>query len=197
VPTPPPIATTKSLSSVHDVSITSQSLGDTGGVGATDRTDAELGCYTTGGYTSKTLVLFDLASIPSSATIVSATLQLVIDTWESSASLHGSYLSTPWDWSSSSLGWTQCSTSSHWAQPGIGAGDVVAGASFIVPGLTGIGDQTKSLFIDIAQVQRWVSSPSANHGLLLENLDAGKIVNVHGSADATSRNRPRLVVVYH
>src|SRR5262245_4579843 len=69
-----------------DVSINTQYLEYNGGNGVLWRGDPELGCYTTtgtGSYTVRYLLKFGGISIPAGSTVVSATLAITLDYWDS------------------------------------------------------------------------------------------------------------------
>src|ERR1041385_6706133 len=73
-------------SSARDFSINTQYAQYNGGNGILWRGDPELGCYTTtgpGAYSPTYLLKFGGLSVPAGATVVSATLSISLDSWNS------------------------------------------------------------------------------------------------------------------
>src|SRR5262249_8182684 len=95
-----------------------------------------------------------------------------------------------------SLGWLHRGTGQDWGTPGaLGQGtDVVAGNSFVLPGIRAVGNQTITINLDPAVVQGWVNNPSADQGILLVNQTPGAIVQVSASETATVAARPKLSI---
>lgn len=179
-----------------DLTISSENLSGTNTRGVTFRGSSELMAFTlAGSYTTKALLYFDLGgSIPSTATIVSAQLDLTVECWNNGQQLNGSYLQSSWDENSAQLGWTSRDDANAWSQPGIGPGDRVAGRSFVIGGLTSAGTVRHSVALDPAQVQAWVANPASNQGILLENPATGVVLRIHSSS--ASSDRPKLTVTY-
>src|SRR5262249_22071849 len=90
-----------SYSGAKDVSINTQYAESNGGNGVLWKGTSELGCYTTTGtnsYTVRYLLKFGALPIAAGSTVVSATLTLSIDYWDSgSGNLTGFYLKNAWD----------------------------------------------------------------------------------------------------
>jgi hypothetical protein len=147
---------------------------------------------------NKGLIKFDLSSIPTNKTVTAASLTLTFWTdWNSGITLKGSYLASSWDYNSSSLGWTYRTDTLTWAQAGIGGSDLVANKSFTISGLQATGDpQTLSVSLDVAQVQSWVTTPSTNQGILIEDQVNNEKVMIYSAENAAASMRPTLTVTY-
>src|SRR5262249_17460168 len=80
---------------------------------------------------------------------------------------------------------------------GLGQGtDVVAGKSFVIPGIRAVGNQASTINLDPAVVQSWINNPSADQGILLVNESPGLVVRVNASENPTVSLRPKLSVTY-
>jgi glucose/arabinose dehydrogenase len=188
-----------------DASISTQYAPYTSGNGTTDFTATQLGVYQTtgaGSYTMEGLVRFGNLGIPAGAAVTGATLTLTVDTWTANPTVRGFYLAAPWSGtpgpSSSQLGWLHRGTGSDWAVPGAGGQgtDVVAGNSFVIPGIRAVGQQTITINLDPAVVQAWVNNPSADQGILLVNQSPGAIVRINASENSNVVSRPKLTLTY-
>jgi hypothetical protein len=177
-----------------------------GGNGSTNTTGDQLGVYQvtgTNGYTIEGLIRFSDLGITThattNATVTGATLSLTVDTWSANPTIRGYYLLAPWTTApGTDLGWLRTGAGHTWAIPGaLGQGtDVVAGRSFVLPGITGTGAQTITVNLDPAVVQSWVNNPDSNQGILLVSETPGAVVRVNVSENATATSRPRLSVSY-
>src|SRR5262245_59086490 len=88
-------------SASKDVSINTQYADSNGGNGVLWRGGSELGCYTvtgSGGYSVRYLLKFGNLSIPAGSQVVSASLAMSFDYWDSgSGNITGYYLKNSWD----------------------------------------------------------------------------------------------------
>src|SRR3954467_8712262 len=109
-------------SGAKDVSINTQYSQYNGGNGVQWSGDPELGCYTTtgsGAYSARYLLKFGGVSISAGSQVVSATLTMALDSWNSgSGNITGFYLKNTWDPASNRLGWVHRDGSSDWASAG-------------------------------------------------------------------------------
>ncbi len=187
-------------SASKDVSINTQYADSNGGNGILWRGDSELGCYTvtgSGGYTARYLLKFGSLSIPAGSQVVSATLSMSFDYWDSgSGNITGYYLKNSWDPASNRIGWLHRNGSNDWASAGASTSgvDTVAGKSFAVPALRAIGNQTVTIPLDRDQIQSWIDTPAANQGIMLVNNLNDNIVRPISTA-GTQRFRPKLTIV--
>ena len=70
------------------------------------------------------------------------------------------------------------------------------GPSFAFAGIDASGYQRKSVALDAASVQRWLSNPTANQGVVLVNQNAGKVLRIFSSEASSSAQRPTLSITY-
>lgn len=181
----------------RDLTLSSQYLEQTGGRGATERKDPELCAFVwteAPAYVDKTLLAFDLSSLPRTAKVAGASLEITVDTWSADARLDVSYLAVPWDYSSSHLGWSERSSTARWSKPGIGPGDLVAGKRASATGWKPIGVQTRAIPLDPDEVQAWVRDPKHNFGLLLEGTTPGAVLKIRSSEHPDLEHRPKLLL---
>src|SRR5215471_21143411 len=149
-------------SGAKDLSINTQYSQYNGGNGVLWRGDPELGCYTTrgtGSYSVRYLLKFGGLAIPAGSRVVSATLALSLDSWNSgSGNIAGFYLNNSWNPDSNRIGWIHRDDANDWAAPGASAAgvDTAAGKSFRVPPLRPVGAQTVNIPLDLQQVQSWI-----------------------------------------
>ncbi len=189
-----------SYSGAKDISINTQYSQYNGGNGTQWRGDPELGCYTTTGadsYTVRYLLKFGGLSIPPGSQVVSATLTIALDSWESGpGNITGFYLKNAWDASFSQLGWLHRNATSDWAGTGASSSgvDTVAGKSFQVPALRPVGAQKVTIPLDASVVQAWIDSPAANQGIMLVNNNPGEIIRPVSTVGKQSL-RPKLTIV--
>jgi hypothetical protein len=180
---------------VSDASISSLSYSSTSSsVGTTFKTNDMLYTYALD-YTAKALLKFDLTQISTAAKVRSAKLGLTFESWTSPQALVGQFLATPWSVASASLGWTNGGAGPAWKTLGIGATDVV-GPSFLFSNIDASGYQRRSVELDPASVQRWISFPLENEGLVLANGDAGKVLRIYSSEAVDVSKRPALEVSF-
>ena len=183
----------------QDVSINTQYAQYNGGNGILWRGDAELGCYTTtgtGAYSVRYLLKFGGLSIPVGSTVVSASLSMSFDYWNSGGNTSGFYVKNSWNGASSRIGWLHRDDTNDWAAGGASSAgvDTVAGKGFQVPSLRAVGVQTVTIPLDAGVVQSWINSPSANQGIMLVNNLTGDILRPVSTA-GTQNIRPKLTVV--
>jgi hypothetical protein len=146
-------------------------------------------------YTAKALIRFDVSQIPTTASVVSAKLDMTFESWVSPQALNVNFLKTPWSYSATSFGWTSTGSGTAWTVPGIGSGDFY-GPTLLFQNLDASGYQRRSMALDAASVQAWVRSASANQGLALTNRDAGKVLRIYSSEAADAAKRPTLTLTY-
>jgi hypothetical protein len=182
------IATTNVASfGAKDVSVTSMN----GGEGVTFKDNDRLYAYVTS-YAAKALLAFDVSSIPSDATVASARLDVMVESWINGAGLTGDFLKTAWDYAT--VGNIHATPATTWSQTGIGSNDV-ANKPFTFPTITSAGNQKKSVDLDATQVQAWVANAANNHGLVISNPTSG-ILRIFSSEAPNAADRPTLTVTY-
>jgi hypothetical protein len=209
-PTTPTTPTTPSSGESQTVTLTQ---GVNGYAGVTDASIASLNysasanptgtvyktndvLYTYGlDYTAKALIRFDVSQIPTTASVLSAKLDITFESWVGPQALLGNFLKTPWSLAASNFGWSHGGSGSAWTTPGIGSGDL-QGTGFSFSNIDASGYQRRSVSLDPATVQAWVSSASANQGLVFANRDSGKVLRLFSSETTDPAKRPSLTVTY-
>ena len=141
-----------------------------------------------------TLIRFDTSSIPSNATIVSASLRFkAVDPSTNSYSAYPVLQS----WDEATATWTNSSTGVAWATAG------AAGAAD--RGSTAVGTLSAAsvgpVAIDlnstgVALVQGWVASTTANNGLIVAGSSQTDGIDLSSRQVTTAADRPALVVTY-
>lgn len=161
-----------------------------------DQRDMNFGAATSFAFSEGVALLrFDLRAIAPSATVVAAYLRVAITNPGSiSFSIHR-VLET-WDEGNGNrnvgvASWNQRTPGVAWTNPGVGSPGSAATSALatIRPGMGG------SVQLNTADVQEWVSSPAANHGIVLypsENNDTF----IASREAASSTTRPLLTIVY-
>jgi hypothetical protein len=187
-------------SGAADVSINTQYAQYNGGNGTPPQASPELGCYNisgSGGYSMRYLLKFGALTVPAGSQVVSATLTLSAESWNSgSGNITGFYLKNSWNPASSRLGWLHRDAVNDWAAGGASASgiDTIAGKSFQLPALKDVGVQTLTIPLDASIVQSWIDTPAANQGVMLVNNLADYVVRPISTVGTTNL-RPTLTVV--
>ena len=165
-------------------------------------TDVRLGSgehNASSGFIWRSLIKFDLSSIPADATITSAILSLWTKTdLSSTTSTHYLYRVLK-NWVEAEANWNRASTALAWGTAGcnnatdkesteIGSTSVSATESV----------NTEIQFsLDVTKVQEWVSGAVANYGMLLRTTtELNDMWLWHSSSGTTAAYRPKLVVEY-
>lgn len=147
----------------------------------------------------RSLVRFDLSSVPTNAVVQSATVSFTIlkSQWSADDSHHLHGLTVPWNestasWNNSGLG--------QWIG---GTFDSEADATVTFPGPVSPLSPAVVAFAStpelVARVQSWIGNAAGNHGWLLRNGDEGTIGTARriGTRESTvSTARPQLTVTY-
>jgi hypothetical protein len=143
-----------------------------------------------------TLLYWDVSSIAASSIVQAASITLNVNgTTAHSYPLYEVLRS----WNESQATWLLAATGSPWAVAGangIGSDRGLASLGAVTTAVTGI--RTFPLNADgVAAVQRWVSDPTRNFGLLLANYDtATDDLVVASSENSTKTKRPQLTIQY-
>ena len=139
------------------------------------------------------LLYWDVSSVPSTATVTSASITLrIVDGSSSSYDIYEVLRS----WNESQTTWNNASSTLSWQTPGA-LGHTERGA--IVGTITGSTNTTKTVTLNaagVARIQSWVSTPSANSGLLVAHATNSNGLDFASSETSTAANRPRLSVTY-
>lgn len=189
-----PSAATTSLPATEDAEIW------TGSGGTTDNYGNCNILYFNGAPTQRSLIKFNLSNIPDNATIISASLRMVKIGGSNTPTYFSAHKITN-NWTegtgtcagtSGVCNWNQRQTGINWTTAG-GDFDAAAEATYLVSG-NGVYNWNIP-----GMVQSWVTSPSANYGVLLKFVSEAGVNNemeFASSENATIANRPQLEVVY-
>ena len=146
----------------------------------------------------RSLLQFDLSSIPEEVAVDSATLKLLASKWFGSGPITTGVYAVMRDWAACETTWIEAKTGTPWAQPGCDdtvedRGDVPE-ASFATSGAP------RWYEVDLTRtVQGWVDGTIPNHGLLLmqEPQTSGLGLFWLAAKESDSDSQPKLVVRYH
>ncbi len=176
-------------------------------------TDTTVGIQTeSANYLNYGLLKFDLSSIPSNASVSSAVLSVYLNTTGSSGDKTLSAYRVFKGWNESQATWNIWTTSNNWGTAGAktiddGGSDnsgngTGADRKSTAAGTVVISAFQSSGFVDItitSLVQSWVDTTAANNGMMLSFPDSQGGTDAwtfSSSENATSANRPKLVVTY-
>jgi len=145
---------------------------------------------------SRALIRFHLKDcIPSNAHVVSARLSLWAWSRRTLAGVRVWAFDVTREWDANAATWNRASASELWGLPGCSQ-----------VGTDRDGSPVSSLYVYVVAqscewdvrsiVQRWVSEPSANKGLLLVSVDTEQQIRLRSSEWLVATQRPRLTVVY-
>uniref|UniRef100_A0A6M3XD09 LTD domain-containing protein n=1 Tax=viral metagenome TaxID=1070528 RepID=A0A6M3XD09_9ZZZZ len=134
----------------------------------------------------RTIQQFDLSSIPSGATISSATLVLTKVNRTADAMAAGFYKVTR-NWVEAQVTYSSASTGVSWTAPG---GDIETAPEYSVSVPVGDGTWT----VDVTNLVRgWVASPGTNYGAVIKRDSGSGITNLRSREHASA---PRLSVTW-
>lgn len=149
--------------------------------------------------TGRTLIKFDLSSIPADATIISATLSLWTsrdlssnDTTVNIYRLKVPFSETESNWNSSATGvnWQTAGASGVNDRESISIGSVLIPANELL-------DAEKQISIDPAKVQEMLNGTFTNNGFILTTTsELDDRFDFKSSTTSTASQRPRLVIQY-
>lgn len=146
----------------------------------------------------RSLIQFDLSSIPAQTAVDSATLELRGSKWLGSGSVIAGVYAVLRDWAACEATWTEAKAGTPWTQPG--CDDTVADRR-PVPGATFVTDSGPRRYeVDLTEtVQGWLDGTIPNHGLLLMDADetAASAMFAFAANESDRDDQPKLVVQYH
>ncbi len=150
---------------------------------------------------AKSLLKFDVATIPITATVDEATLRLY-QTGRSNGNLLtlGAHRVLA-DWVDSQANWTQRQTGVSWGVAGMGSGSDYLAAADGTVSLASEGGAWVDLDVK-TMVQEWVNTPAANLGLVLTQETASgyvyyKFCSELGVSPCSATQAPQLTIWYH
>lgn len=136
---------------------------------------------TSGGATQRSLVKFDLSSIPSTATVTSADVTLYVGSPSATNMKAHKVLAS---WNEVNPGGALWSN-----QPGYVTDATIGTLS------RSAGSYDYGTFSVLSQVQTWVNGTDPNYGMVLED-DANTATTTYTASDGSASKRPKLVVCY-
>ena len=149
---------------------------------------------------ARTLIKFDLSSIPANAVIQDATLSLWFSTDISSNARTMRAYRVLRNWVEAQATWNIYSTGNNWGTAGCANTTTDREATDI--GSVSVSasetpDTEKQISLTASKVQEWVSGTTANYGLLIQmDTESNDAYAFHSSGGATAGYRPKLVINY-
>eukprot|EP00698_Gefionella_okellyi_P025556 TRINITY_DN9407_c0_g1_i1.p1 TRINITY_DN9407_c0_g1~~TRINITY_DN9407_c0_g1_i1.p1 ORF type:complete len:3269 (-),score=859.42 TRINITY_DN9407_c0_g1_i1:37-8790(-) len=155
----------------------------------------------------RSLLRFDNLNytIPTNAVVLDATLTLTFRSWNPPFSVAGFYLNQTWSYDQTDafnqyrrIGWRyRDKNPTHtWDTPGA-LQDTHKETQFTFQDFRYGGDTMKEVHLDPAVVQKWISNPADNHGVLLMMLDAGHYTQIVSVTNTELLgNYPQLSITY-
>ncbi|WP_050615353.1 DNRLRE domain-containing protein [Bacillus testis] len=161
--------------------------------------DLELGAGTSGGNVIRSLVKFDLSSIPVASEILSSSLNLWFSSSNNIAETTVSMYKMKADWEENQASWTYGKTQTPWVNKG---GDYVTSNKLgsVTLGIPGnIDENMKKWNLPTNIVQDWLLNPSNNYGVMLksdtENVNYYKKF-VSSEQSIAAKYKPLLTITY-
>jgi hypothetical protein len=158
-----------------------------------------VGHYTTDSATRRTLIKFDLSSIPSGVTINGGTLAITFrDDYAGAAGTICAYRQLK-NWVSNQSTWNIMATGTNWTSAGaFNAADCEqtesGSATFTA---TETMNTVKNIPISASKLSEWISGGTANYGFLLKNTaESNNLYQYHSTNSLTASYRPTLTIDY-
>ncbi len=147
----------------------------------------------------RTLIKFDLSSIPSNATITSATLSLTIELDRSSNARDFKLYRVLRDWVEAQATWNIWKTSNNWSTAGCGSdgNDADLTTAWATTNFSATETGVKSFSINTTEFTKFINGTYSNYGWLIKaDTESDDAYTFHSSSAGTAGNRPYLTVVY-
>lgn len=162
--------------------------------------DTEIGVGRATTNVVRSLVRFDLSSIPRASDVLSADLNMYLSSTNGPAPIDVSVHRVSKSWNESAANWTNRTSADKWLTAGGEYSTTVLGR---VNGITTIPTSLDARLvkwkIPLTTVQDWVSIPSRNLGFLLKSVDESQpVYKKFYSKESTVGNqyKPKIVVTY-
>lgn len=191
----PTIVRIQSSNYVDDTNIRSAVPAQTGG------NDLEIGGGVGNGNTLRSLLKFDLASVPTDTTILSSSLDLYFSSTNSDAPINLSLYELTRDWNENEASWNyaKISPSTAWTTKG---GDFNTTKLASVSGLTSpstMDNELKKWEVAPSLIQKWKENTGSNYGFILKSDTEStnvykKFISSENSVD--EKYHPKLVITY-
>jgi hypothetical protein len=153
----------------------------------------------TPGNVQRTLIKFDLSSIPAAASITSATLYLTIKQDLSNNSRNMKAYRLKRNWTETGATWNTYDGSNNWQTAGATGANDYDSASMGTLALTGTEsvNTEKSISLTTTEVKKMIDGTYTNYGwLLMMDTETDDMYAWYPCEDATASYRPRLVIEY-
>ncbi len=150
---------------------------------------------------AKSLLKFDVATIPITATVDEATLQLYYTSRSNGNTLRLGAQRVLVDWVDSQANWTQRQSGVNWGVAGMGSGNDYAALADGTADVGGPEGPWVNLNVT-AMMQAWVANPTSNKGMVvLQNAASGyvtyKFCSELGWSPCNAALAPKLTIWYH
>ncbi|MFF5996536.1 DNRLRE domain-containing protein [Lysinibacillus sp. KU-BSD001] len=182
---------------VSDTTIRSNFPTTTGG------NDFELGIGTASdGNIVRSLLKFNLTSIPTAVNILSADLSLHLTSTNNAATginINAHAMTSTWEENEASWTYREITPYTKWATAG---GDYSSTPLSTVSGITAVPTIENGLTrwnIPVSSIEKWVNTPSSNYGILLKSAnESTKVYKKFASSaySTTTQYKPKLVITY-
>jgi YD repeat-containing protein len=142
----------------------------------------------------KSLLKWDISSIPPGSTVNS--VSLVLNVTNGTANTYELY-ELKRNWVENQVTWNSYSAGNAWQTAGANGADDVGTTVLASLGTSTTGSYTINLNTSgVAVIQKWVNNPSTNNGFIISNSVSTDGLGFDSSEAATAANRPRLVINY-
>lgn len=195
-----PIVIDPTLSRFQGDAVTTDSIIRSGFPTQVGGLDTEVGVGRANANIVRSLLQFDLASIPKASEVLSADLNLYLSSTNGAGPIDVSVHRMSKSWNESAANWTNRTSTDKWLTAG---GEYSTNVLDRVNGITTIPTSIDARLvkwkIPLTTVQDWVSIPSRNLGFLLKSVDENQpIYKKFYSKESTVGNqyKPKLVITY-
>lgn len=152
------------------------------------------------GQVNRSLIKWDLSSIPATATVSSATLSLWLRSDYSDNARTWRVFRVKRNWVEAEATWNVYSSGNSWGTAGCSNTTTDREASDIGSVSVGASETVtvqKDFSLTASAVQEWIAGTTANYGLLIQaDTEVNDLYVVNSNSFATSGERPKLVINY-
>jgi len=147
------------------------------------------------------LIKFDISSIPSNSSIVSANLYLWVSADDSSNARTLSAYRVLRAWVEAQATWNVYSTGNNWGTAGCSNTSTDREAASIGSASVGASESVGTMItiaLNTAKVEEWINGTLTNNGLLLKvDTESSDKYSYDSSSSGTAGERPKLVIEYN
>ncbi len=195
-----PIVIDPTLSRFQGDAVTTDSIIRSGFPTQVGGLDTEIGVGRANANIVRSLLQFDLASIPKASEVLSADLNLYLSSTNGEGPIDVSVHRMSKSWNESAANWTNRTSTDKWLTAG---GEYSTNVLDRVNGITTIPTSIDARLvkwkIPLTTVQDWVSIPSRNLGFLLKSVDENQPVYkkfYSKESKVGNQYKPKLVITY-